>query len=95
MATALIFLCNSGVHVEPVKTFVLNDDDFEEANKARNTGDSRGSQWSGGEIEPRTCVAAMKLQDDSCTVADSSGASDWPKSTFTVQVLLRRRGRGV
>ena len=41
------------------------------------------------EIESRTCcVAAVKLQGDSCTVVDGSGASDQHKSTFTVLVLL-------
>ena len=45
MTTILIFLRNSGVRVEPVKTFVINGDDFEEANEARDVGYSGGDQW--------------------------------------------------
>ena len=48
MATVLIFLCNVHVCVRgTLKTFVLNGDDFEEANKARNTGYSGFSQRRG------------------------------------------------
>ena len=44
MANVLAFLRNSAVHVEPVKTFVLGGDDFEEANEARDMGYSGGGQ---------------------------------------------------
>ena len=33
--------------MEPLNTFVLDGDDFEEANKARDVGYSRGGQWRG------------------------------------------------
>ena len=45
MATELILLRNSGIHVEAVKTFMLGRDGFKEANVARNTGNSGGGQW--------------------------------------------------
>ena len=32
------------MYVEPLKTFVLDGDDFEEANEARDTGCSGGDQ---------------------------------------------------
>ena len=45
MATVLIFLRNSGINVEAVKTFMLDRDGFEGANVARNTANSGGGQW--------------------------------------------------
>lgn len=42
-----------------------------------------------GEIEPRTCCAAtVKLPGESCRAVDGSNAPKWPKSTFTLLVLL-------
>ena len=43
MATVLIFLCN--IIVEAVKTFVLNGEEFEEANEVCDTRNSGGGQW--------------------------------------------------
>ena len=44
MPTVLIFLYNS-MTVEAVKAFVLDWDDFEEANEAYDTENSGGDQW--------------------------------------------------
>ena len=70
--------------MEAVKVFVHDRDDFEEANEVHDTGNSRGGQW-----KSTPGLAAVKLRGDSCTVVDGSGASNWPKSTFTVQGLSR------
>ena len=41
------------------------------------------------------CIAAVKLQGDSCTVVNGSSASNWPKFTFTVLIHLHGSCKGV
>ena len=55
MAIVLTFLSKSGVPVEPVSTFVLDRDDFLEANKVCDTGYRGGSQWRGTFKEDFCC----------------------------------------
>ena len=58
----LIFLRNSGVRVEPVKTFVIDGDDFKEANKAHDVGYNGGDQWR------RTCHTDEVLKEISAAL---------------------------
>ena len=47
-----------------------------------------GAGLFAGEIELNTCCVAMvKVLGESCRVVNSSGASDWPKSTLAILVL--------